>query len=218
MCVYVREGEAAVKAGPALINETLPTFKGYFRLSPLIKVSITWVNRGQWEKNTYLHRSLSFACNPHADTHCRPVWLPVRKSPSPRQVPLSPTTIFPAMSDMRILMNAQWQYLGRQAAILPLQIYCRSLLFDKEEETAETNRCGSETHLLSKIKNSSFKPCGVIEPDSWGSPCKWRWDYSHWVGPMDREGPNAASASEILINFVYFGYFHANTQSAVTIQ
>lgn len=166
-CVCMWEKESVgMRAASALSDETLPTFKGYFKLFPLIKFSITWVNRGRWEKNKYPHLSqrtqpsplpANTHMHPQADTRCQPIWLPVRKSHPPRQVPFSPRTIFPAMSDMGILMNAQWQYLGSRAAILPLQIYCGPLLYDKKKETTETNRCGSETHLLSQIKNSSFK-------------------------------------------------------------
>lgn len=35
-----------VRAALALWDEPLPAFKGYFRLFPLLKFSITWVNRG----------------------------------------------------------------------------------------------------------------------------------------------------------------------------
>lgn len=133
VCEWEDESAGGGKAGSALRDETLPTFKRYFKLFHLIKFSITWVNRGQWEKNKYLHLSqrpqpsplpAKAHMHPHTDTRCQPIWLPVRKSHPPRQVPFSPRTIFPAMSDMGILMNAQWQYLGRRAAILPLQIYC----------------------------------------------------------------------------------------------
>lgn len=104
-CVCMWEKESVgMRAASALSDETLPTFKGYFKLFPLIKFSITWVNRGQWEKNKYPHLSqrtqpsplpANTHMHPHADTRCQPIWLPVRKSHPPRQVPFSPRTIFP---------------------------------------------------------------------------------------------------------------------------
>lgn len=156
---------------PTPPDEHITYIQGIFQTLPLVQFSITWVNRGQWEKNKNppfserLEPSSQLAqTHPHAHAHTPRLTLAV--SPADclldglthqDKCPLSPRTIFSAMSDMGILINAQWQYLGRRAAILPPQIYPRVTLVRQEKETVETNRCGSETHLLSQIKNSSFK-------------------------------------------------------------
>lgn len=76
-----------------------PTHLPYRRISetlPPVKFSITWVNRGQWQKNK--QPSLGDCSTAHslhtnmrpltrADTRCQPIWLPVRQSHPPRQVP-----------------------------------------------------------------------------------------------------------------------------------
>lgn len=54
------------------------------------------------------------------------------------------------MADMGILMNAQWQYLGGRAAILPPQIYSQVTFVWQEKETVETNRA--------RVRNSSPLP------------------------------------------------------------
>lgn len=98
--------------------------------------------------------------------------------------PLSPRTIFSAMSDIGILINAHWQCLGRRAAILPPQIYPRVTFVIQEKETMETNRCGSETHLLSQIKNSSFKAVRRY----WGWFLVLSMQIEVWLGTRGRGG------------------------------
>lgn len=168
--VWMGEADSmGMRAGPALKDEHITHIQRIFQILPLVKFSITWVNRGQWGKNKYPHLSQTLQPSPlpaHTHTHKRTHRLTLAVSPSDcllgslthhDKCPFSPRTIFPAMSDMGILMNAQWQYLRSRAAILPLQIYPQVTFVRQEKETTETNRCGSETHLLSQIKNSSFK-------------------------------------------------------------
>ena len=41
---------AEIKAGPTLSQERITSIHGIFQTFPLVKFSITWVNRGQWRR------------------------------------------------------------------------------------------------------------------------------------------------------------------------
>ena len=137
MCLCVREGARQIESRACSHGWNITYIQRIFQTLPLVKFSITRVNRGQWEKNKYLHLSWRPQPSPlpaqiHTHTHTHTHCLTLAVSPSDcllgslthhDKCPFLPRTIFSAMSDMGILMNAQWQYLGRRADTLPRQIY-----------------------------------------------------------------------------------------------
>lgn len=99
-----------MKAGPTL-DEHITYIQRIFQTLPLVKFSITRVNRGQWEKNKYppLSQRLQHSSLPTHKTGAHSRRLTLAVSPSDcllgslthhDKCPLSPRTIFSAMSDM----------------------------------------------------------------------------------------------------------------------
>lgn len=164
-------------------NETSPTLWGHVRRSPnLIRFSITWVNRGQWERSKHPHVSPPHYTQPHTpDCGRRPVWLPVRESHPPRQVPSSARkpSFFFFFSPRRVrygggvLMNARWQQLGRRA-VLPLHISPQvTSCATRGEKSAETQTGAGHKPISSPRLKTHLSQAGrLIESDSRGSTCK----------------------------------------------
>lgn len=167
-----------MKAGPTLLDEHITYIQRIFQTLPLVKFSITWVNRGQWEKNKYPHlsrRSQPSIFPSHTPTHthkpsdtrCQPIWLPVRESHPPRQVPFFAKNHFPRHVRYGDINECTMTVL-REASSYPASANLPAGHFCTTRKKKLWKQTGAGQKLISspRLKTHLSKQRSVIEADS----------------------------------------------------